>query len=506
MRDNAFTPIPGPRLKFLAAASLALVVVAAFPVAVVAETAVNESPAFDQIMRVVLLRDYNTRVVLLGTMLLGLAAGVVGTFMLLHKQALLGDALSHATLPGIGMAFIFGVMAGGSGKSLGWLLAGAVVTGVLGIGFILLVLYFTRLKQDTALGIVLSVFFGAGVAVLGVIQKMQTGHAAGLESFIYGKTASMRSTDAWMIAVTAAIVIVGSVILLKELLLICFDQGYARTQGWPILPLNVVLMAMVTAVTVIGLQAVGLILIVALLIIPPAAARFWTNRLTPMLLIAAALGAISSAVGAGASAVVPRLPSGATIVVVSAGLFMLSMIFAPRRGVLSRTLERARLNRRIARQHLLRALYEHAEQHAEERGEGALPQEPMPRNELLAARSWSVKELSRALRLAQRDGFVEPAGTDAFSLTSTGIADAARLTRNHRLWELYLINFADVAPSHVDRDAEEVEHVLGHEMIEHLERLMAEEERVVSPGEVPVSPHALAAAVADGAVSREVGR
>lgn len=450
-------------------------------------------PSWDQVVRVVMLRDYNTRVVLLGTMLLGLAAGVVGTFMLLHKQSLLGDALSHATLPGIGLAFIFGVAAGGSGKSLGWLLAGAVITGVMGIGFILLVRRFTRLKQDTALGIVLSVFFGAGVAILGVIQKMQTGHAAGLESFIYGKTASMRSADAWLIAATAALVVFGCILLLKEFLLVCFDRGYARAQGWPVTTLEIVLMAMVTAVTVIGLQAVGLILIVALLIIPPAAARFWTNRLVPMLVVAAAIGAGSCAIGAGASALVPNLPSGATIVVVAAGLFLLSMVFAPTRGVLPLTLERMRLRQRIARQHLLRAIYEHAEHAAGPAARGG--HVPMRTDALMRARSWSAPQLNRALKTARKDGLVEQTPSGEWILTQAGSTHAARVTRNHRLWELYLILFADVAPSHVDRDAEEVEHVLGNEMIDRLETLLAESAEAGRPGEVPASPHALAMAV-----------
>src|SRR5687768_13697894 len=137
-------------------------------------------PSRNEVLRVIFLRDYNTRVVVLGTTLLGLAAGTIGSFMLLRKRALMGDALSHATLPGIGLAFIVAVAAGQTGKSLPVLLAGAVVTGVLGVLAVLAIRNFTRLKEDAALGIVLSVFFGAGVAVLGVIQKMGTGSAAGL--------------------------------------------------------------------------------------------------------------------------------------------------------------------------------------------------------------------------------------------------------------------------------------------------------------------------------------
>ncbi|MCZ7637823.1 MAG: metal ABC transporter permease [Verrucomicrobia bacterium] len=272
------------------------------------------------------LQDYNTRVVVLGTTLLGLAAGVVGSFTLLRKRALMGDALSHAMLPGIGLAFMISVAAGGTGKSLPVLLTGATLSGLLGLGTVLAVRHFTRLKEDTALGIVLSVYFGAGVAVLGVVQRMGEGHSAGLESFIYGKAASLVAADTAVIAVASALVIGVSALLFKEFRLLCFDAGYAATQGWPVVRLDLVMMSLVVVVTVIGLQAVGLVLIIALLIIPAAAARFWTERLRTLTWIAAGMGAASCAIGAAASALLPNLPSGAMIVLVSTGLFLLSLL------------------------------------------------------------------------------------------------------------------------------------------------------------------------------------
>ncbi len=176
---------------------------------VIANAAGGEPPAagvvhpslMTEVLRVLSLQDYNTRVVLGGVMLLGIGAGVIGSFLLLQKRSLMGDALSHATLPGIGIAFMIMAARGGDGKWLPGLLAGALVSGVAGVGLIFAVKKFTRLKEDTALGIVLSVFFGLGIAVLGLVQKMSTGNAAGLESFIYGKTASMLASDAIMIAV-----------------------------------------------------------------------------------------------------------------------------------------------------------------------------------------------------------------------------------------------------------------------------------------------------------------
>jgi manganese/zinc/iron transport system permease protein len=224
-------------------------------------------------MRLLTLQDYNTRVVLVGVTLLGFGAGVMGTFMLLRKRAMMGDALAHATLPGIALAFILVSWLGGDGKSLVWLLTGAVATGVLGMGSVLAIRHGSRLKEDAALGIVLSVFFGLGVVGLSIAQQMSTGNAAGLESFIYGKTASMLARDAWLTAGASVVVAAGAGLLFKEFALVCFDQGYAAAQGWPVLRLDAIMMALVVLVTVIGLQAVGLILVVALLILPAAAAR-----------------------------------------------------------------------------------------------------------------------------------------------------------------------------------------------------------------------------------------
>lgn len=437
-------------------------------------------PTFDDVLRVLLLRDYNTRVVVLGTTLLGLAAGIIGSFMLLRKRALMGDALSHATLPGIALAFIFSVAAGGTGKSLPVLLLGAVVTGVLGVLAVLGIRNFTRLKEDAALGIVLSVFFGAGVTVLGVIQKMGTGSAAGLESFIYGKTASMLASDAQIIAIAAAMVAVVSALLFKEFTLLCFDAGYARSEGWPVFLLDLVMMALVVAVTVIGLQAVGLILIIALLIIPPASARFWTDRLLTMVLLSAVIGAASGLFGASLSALLPRLPAGAVIVVVASSMFLLSMFVGPARGVLVRWARHVSLARKIDRQNLLRAIYEWSE------STGRNPRlEGISIPELLAERAWMTHHLKRILHRAEREHLVYETIGHAYRLTDVGWSEAARTVRNHRLWEAYLINYADVAPSHVDRDADQVEHVLGEQMVVKLESLIEQAKTV----NVPPSPH-----------------
>lgn len=433
-------------------------------------------PSADDWYDAIGLASWNTAVVVIGAALLGLGSGVIGCFMLLRKRALLGDALSHATLPGIAAAYLLSVAGGYSGKSLPILLAGAIVTGALGVITVLWLRHATRLAEDTALGIVLSVFFGAGVALLGIVQQLRTGHAAGLESFIDGKTAAMTLLDTQLIGAATAIVLVTCGILFRPLKVLCFDQEFAHSRGLPVVTLDVVLMTLVVLMTVVGLQAVGLILVIAMLVIPSAAARFWTDRLGVMLVIAGGLGAASAYVGAIASAVFPAAPSGPLIVVAATAAFIVSMFAGTRRGVLRRWSQHRSLKRKVARQHLLRGIYERIEAlHGRplEPTSDLLESRTITRADLLHVRSWSARELTHVIRRGVRDGVVVELPAGRIRLTRGGAVDARRIVHEHRLWETYLIHHADIAPSHVDRDADAIEHVLSPEIIAELESILA---------------------------------
>lgn len=437
------------------------------------------------LLEVLSLRNYNTRLVVLSVMLLGATSGVVGSFLLLRKRSLLGDALAHATLPGIAIAFLISVALGGTGKSLPLLLTGATITGVMGMGLILVMRRTTRLKDDAAMGIVLSVFFGIGVAILGIVQRDPRGSAAGLESFIYGKTASMVFTDFTLIAGVSVVAGLASILFLKELTLLCFDEAFARSQGWPVTLLDLILIGLVTAVTIVGLQAVGLILIIAFLITPAAAARFWTQDLSITLLTASVIGALSGWIGASVSALLPGLPAGAVIVLAGSFFFLVSMFFGRSRGVLQRWFKSRQLLRRVGRQHLLRAAFEILEK---QETSDDFKNEPVPLAQLLAHRTWSEKTLKGLIRAGRQDHVLEESKTaNEVQLSEEGFAKAARVTRNHRLWELYLIRYADIAPSHVDRDADMVEHVLGVDIVRQLEaELEGQKGLPESPHEIPV--------------------
>lgn len=309
-----------------------------------------EWPSISEIVKVLFLQGgANTNLVIVGTALLGFAAGITGTFAILRKRALMGDALAHSALPGLALAFIFGQLTGWYDKALVPLLIGATITGLLGILAVQALTFGSRLSEDATIGIVLSVFFGAGVVLLSVIQEMDTGAAGGLHHFIYGQTAALSYNDVVLSLVIAVLTIVTTILFVKEFKLVCFDPGFARVQGWPAHFLDVLMMASVVLVTVTGLQSVGLILIIALLIVPATSARFWTESLSKMIFISGIFGALSGYIGATISALLPRLPAGALIVLCTGVFFLLSLFFAPCRGILANTIRQYLLRRKIAR-------------------------------------------------------------------------------------------------------------------------------------------------------------
>ncbi len=445
-----------------------------------------------QWLRILLLRDYNTRIVLLGTSLLGISGGMVGTFMLLRKRSLVSDVVGHASLPGIATAFIvMEMLHAGSGKSLTGLLTGAAVAGTAGILCTTGIRRVTKIKEDASYAIVLSIFFGLGIALFTVIQSMPTGNAAGLNQFIFGKAASLRAEDVRLIAGGSLLVLAVLALFFKEFAFLCFDEESAAAQGLPVLALDLLLMGLVVGVSVIGLQSVGLLLVVALVITPTAAARFWTHNLQQMTFLSALFGALSAILGVMASAAAPRIAAGSVIVLFGAVIFTISLLFGWKRGILRRVMEQLRITRLVGRHDLLRSIYEEIEPTL---SDSALPQErdvatqSFTFDRLLQLRSWNITHLSRLLRNAEREKLVVKTGDGNYRLTKTGTVEALRIVREHRLWELYLIKYADIAPAQVDRAADRIEHVLEPEVIEELTKLLAAR---YPQKTMPPSPHPL---------------
>lgn len=438
----------------------------------------------NSLWRLFTLQDYNTRVVLLGTTMIGLTSGLLGVYLLLRRRALIGDAISHATLPGVAVAFLW-LTAQGMDKSLPILLIGAGISGALGGAAVLFLRHVVRIREDAALGTVLSVFFGAGVALLTVAQEQ--GNAAGLEAFIYGKAASMTSEDVWLASSIGLIVLLSIAAFAKELKILCFDSELARSQGWPVLLLDSLLIALVVAVTIVGLRAVGLILMIALLVVPAASARFWTHNLTKMLFISGFFGAVSCAIGTLLSASFDKMPSGATIVLVACAFFALSFLFGKRRGVAWRVFRLWELRRDHDYQHLLRAAYELLEirQLLPAPGMELKSTERVALADVCKLRNWpETWTRSLALRMS-RAGLVVLDAADHIQLTPRGILKALATVRDHRLLEHYLVEEAEAAVEEADREADYLEHGLQPE---HLAELSGQLD-VEAPKNLPPSPH-----------------
>lgn len=407
---------------------------------------------------------FNTNLVIASTSLLGLAAGVVGVFALLRKRALMTDALSHATLPGIVLAFLIAGAFGADGRSLPVLLLGATATGVAGVLCVHAILRYSRLHEDAAIGAVLSVFFGAGVVGLSYVQENAPAGSSGLKTFIYGQAATAQVFDVALIGGIAVVAIASTGLLIKPFAVVCFDASSSRADGWPVGLIDIMMMTLIVGVTVAGLQAVGLIMVIALLIIPPVAARFWTDRLSSMVIISGAVGAASGYLGSVLSALLDDAPAGATIVMAAGAVFVASLVTAPRRGVVAAAVRRAQLRMRIGGDHLL--------EHAFSQPDAVITAAELAR--LARARGWSRWFCRVLVASLLRAGLISCPRRGVVSLTPRGIVRGRRVARNHALWEQYLISYADVAPSHVDWSVDQVEHVLSDDLIAELEARLAD--------------------------------
>lgn len=344
---------------------------------------------------------YNAALVAIGATLLAAAAGGAGAFIFLRKRALVSDAAAHATLPGIGLAFLLMTSFGGDGRNLVGLLAGSALSAWAGLLCIEWLARRTRLTEDAAIGAILSVFFGAGVVLLTVIQNWPVGRQAGLESFLLGSTAGMLFADALTIAVGGALTAAAVYVLRRPMTIAAFDPEFAVATGLDLKRVDLAMMGLALAVVVIGLKVVGLVLIVALLIIPAVAARFWTDRSDRLAWIAALIGAGSAYVGAALSASAPDLPTGPVIVLICFAVCMISLLIAPGRGLVSSLIARRRLSRRV---HLRQGLL------ALGRGEPIFD--------------------SLTLTVLRRAGLIRPDGV----ATEAGKAQAARALWDERRW------------------------------------------------------------------------
>ena len=276
-----------------------------------------------------ILQSYTTQMVLLGTALLGLASGIAGTFAVLRKESLIGDGLSHAALPGVVIAFLLTGI-----KDIEVLIAGAALSSITAAWLITITVENSKIKFDGALATILSAFFGLGMVLLTYVQSLNNAGQAGLSKFIFGQAATILARDVYITSAAALIIIVLTALFWKELKLISFDVEYAKTLQIPVTFTLILYRSLLIMTIIIGIQSVGAILISSLLIAPAVGARQWTNKLGTMCILAGFFGMISAIGGTIWSTSVQKLPTGPAIIVILSILVLLSLIFAPNRGML----------------------------------------------------------------------------------------------------------------------------------------------------------------------------
>lgn len=358
--------------------------------------------------------DYTLRTVALGAVVLGLVSGALGSFAVLRRQSLLGDAMSHAALPGVVLAFMLTGQ-----KNPVVLMVGAAAAGIAGILLMIAITRYTRIKEDSALGIILSVFFGVGLLLLTWLQRNPDARQAGLTTFLFGQAATLLARDVIVMAVFGGSALLLLALFWKEFKLLSFDRDFGASLGYPMQGMEILLTALLVVAIVIGLQAVGVVLMSAMVVAPAAAARQWTNRLGWMVILSALLGALAGVAGTLVSSLGSGLSTGPVIVLCASILVAVSLLFAPNRGLLWNWIVRRRNRRRLQTGQVLTNLYRLAIQHDDPLYAHAAP--------VIGVTGARPQAVDASLAALAESGLVRQTASDLWALTPAGVEQARRL-------------------------------------------------------------------------------
>ena len=296
-----------------------------------------------------LLADHTFRTVLIGTTVIGAVAGALGSFAYLRKQSLMSDLASHAALPGALVAFLLATLGFGTdGRALLVLIIGALVSGTIAVLFANRIAAQSKIRIDTAMAVVLTLFFGLGMLLLRVISDRPIPYKGGVADYLFGNASVITRTDLVTVSIIGAVVLAVLALCWKEFQLGSFDPAFARVLGFSGRVVDLIMFSAIVLSVVIGVKTVGLVLMVAFVVTPPAAARQWTRTLAGMVGLSALIGGFGSAVGAWLSIAADGLPTGPVIVLVLFAGFVFSLLAAPRRSVLVRAVRRSAQRRRLA--------------------------------------------------------------------------------------------------------------------------------------------------------------
>jgi len=377
------------------------------------------------------LQNPNTQWVLMGSMLLGILSGIAGSFTLLRKQSLIGDAIAHSALPGVCIAYLLY-----GSKSLLWFLIGAIIAGLISSYLIQVIIQHSRIKEDSALGIIISVFFGLGIVLLTYIQHNGAGNQSGLDDFIFGQAASMVGADVRIITTIAIVLLALIAVFYKEFKLMTFDPQFAKGLGLPAKFLNGLMLLLIVCSVVIGLQTVGVILMAAMLITPAISARYWTEKLSTMIVISGIFGGISGVIGTLLSTVMKGMATGPLIIIAATAMFSVSLVFAPNRGLLAKAVKQLSLRKRVAVEQTLLSFYDVVE---------AGKDHEVSKEEVLSKRRLTPSLLQYAINALEKRNFIKEESQGKWMLTEKGIEAGFELVLQQRLYEMYLMHEMEFA-------------------------------------------------------------
>ncbi len=419
----------------------------------------TETHIGEQALRFFTFSDASLRLALAGCILLGLNCGLLGGFIVVRRMSLVGDTLSHAVLPGIALGFLWNMT-----KDPVAILIGATLVGGLSMLTVNAITRTTRLKEDSAMGLVLSSFYAVGVCLIGMIQGLPTGNKSGIDKFLFGQAAALNGGDIALMAVTAAVTLLFVMVGYRGLLTLSFHRAFGEALGIPAGLLHHAMMLLTAFAVVTAMQAVGVVLVSAMLIIPSATACLLTDRMHRVLIYSALIGIATAALGAFFSFLGNNLPTGPFMVLAGAAVFTVAFLFSPRQGWITRLWRQRSQRERIERENMLKAMYHHAERREfGEEGISLLELAERRREPLEVERQNADKLVRERLATLTDDGTM-------LHFTPEGWRRACAVVRNHRLWELYLTNVMQYGADHVHDDAEKIEHVLGEDTVRQLER------------------------------------
>ena len=386
--------------------------------------------------------------VIMGIAIIGAVSGVVGTFSFLRKKTLIADAISHSVLPGICLGFMFV-----GTKDPIVLLTGALVIGWISVWLIDYLSSTTKLSADTAIALVSTLFFAIGSVLLSVISKSQNAEQTGLKNFLFGKAATMTTFDIQVFTVVSIAIFFVVILFFKPFQLVCFNHEFAKSIGVKVKRIEFLLSTLTVMTVAIGIQAVGVVLMSALLIAPAASARYWTNRLPIMIFLAALFGTFSSVIGVMLSTMKNNMPTGPWIVFSLFTFTLFTLLFAPHKGWFSIKRRNLSNHKKITEENLLKTFYQ-----LKEEGNTAVSF-----RDFLEKRAVDTHSLVRDVRRMVKHGFLFEKDK-TFSLTESGNKEAARVLRSHRLWELYLTKRMNFKNDHIHGTAETIEHLITPEI------------------------------------------